>query len=33
MSWSKYGEVRRALDTTSGVVLLGLGARLAAEHV
>jgi threonine/homoserine/homoserine lactone efflux protein len=26
-------KVRRALDTTTGVVLLGLGARLAAEHV
>jgi threonine/homoserine/homoserine lactone efflux protein len=26
-------KVRRALDTTTGVVLLGLGARLATEHV
>jgi len=26
-------KVRRALDTTTGVVLLGFGARLAAEHV
>jgi threonine/homoserine/homoserine lactone efflux protein len=25
--------VRRALDTTTGVVLLGFGARLATEHV
>jgi threonine/homoserine/homoserine lactone efflux protein len=26
-------KVRRALDTTTGVVLLGFGARLATEHV
>jgi threonine/homoserine/homoserine lactone efflux protein len=26
-------QVRRALDTTTGVVLLGFGARLATEHV
>jgi threonine/homoserine/homoserine lactone efflux protein len=26
-------KVRRALDTTTGVVLLGIGARLATEHV
>jgi threonine/homoserine/homoserine lactone efflux protein len=26
-------RVRRALDATTGAVLLGFGARLAAEHV
>ena len=26
-------KVRRALDTTTGVVLLGFSARLATEHV
>ena len=27
------GKVRRALDATTGAVLLGFGARLATEHV
>jgi hypothetical protein len=26
-------KVRRALDATTGAVLLGSGAKLAAEHV